>query len=159
MVTIEYEFNASTGSLTGIKNKNGYYQEPPSVENSQTGKDCILPGGTVLVIPPQIDGVDVKTIATGMGGNTGVFKDCTNITKVVIPSTVTQIGSLGGVEFAGCTSLKEVVIESNTVTMFASQFSGCSNLEKITFTNITAENAPSGSPWSAPATCQIEYKK
>ena len=162
LIKIEYEFDTSTGTITGIKDKASYY-EGGWEGMGNTGKgDCILPGGTILVIPSQIDGVEVKAIVSKYGNASGVFLGCKNITKVIIPSTVTKIGEEFDeyhqtYEFAGCTSLKEIVIESENVEIAGNQL-GYST-EKIIFTNITEENAPEGAPWGAKNTCQIIYKK
>ena len=111
-----------------------------------------------MVIPSHINGVEVKQIISGDQGGSGVFHS-TNITKIVIPSTVTKISGPYTSEFLACESLKEVIIESNTLTIEnTNQFYRCNNLQKITFTNIRSANAPSGSPWGAPSTCQIVYK-
>lgn len=57
------------------------------------------------------------------------FQNNTEITKVVLPSTLLQI-SEGA--FKGCTSLKEVVIPSKCTTVDNYAFYGCTSLEKVT---------------------------
>lgn len=55
---------------------------------------------TVVVIPRQIDGIDVK-------GLTGTFKDNKNIQKVIIPDTIVE---LGDDVFNGCTNLSSICV-------------------------------------------------
>ena len=54
-----------------------------------------------------------------------VFKDCTGLTGVTIPSTVTEIG-FGA--FAGCTDLTSVTIQEGVRFIGSAAFSGCASL-------------------------------
>lgn len=53
------------------------------------------------------------------------FKDNGNITKIVIPVTVTKIGDNA---FNGCTKLQDFTLERNDVTFGSNVFAGCSSL-------------------------------
>jgi len=66
-------------------------------------RSSAVPPGTAgaLVIPDVLDGKPVRDIGYG------AFKDCTNLTSVTIPSSVT---SLSDSAFVGCTSLKEIIV-------------------------------------------------
>ncbi len=52
---------------------------------------------TEVVIPESIDGVPVTAIGAS------AFRDCTNLTSITIPNSVTSIGEL---TFYGCSSLQ-----------------------------------------------------
>src|SRR6516225_8513512 len=58
--------------------------------------------GTVLTIPSSLNGVAVTGIASG------VFYQATNLTAVMIPNTVTQIGVLA---FTGCSALTNITVD------------------------------------------------
>lgn len=94
-------------------------------------------GSTKLI--KKVNGVDVEitevTIPnspsiTSIGSN--AFAGCTTLRKIIIPNTVTTIGA--GC-FSGCTSLEEVVFEQNsTITTLGNNlFKNCSSLETINF--------------------------
>ena len=56
------------------------------------------------------------------------FRDCTNITEVVLPNTLT---TMGGNSFWGCTSLQAVNIPAGVTKIWGSIFRGCTALETI----------------------------
>ena len=79
-----------------------------------------------------------------------LFKDCTGFTSIVIPDTVTEIGSsafygshlssivipdtvtdIGNYAFRGCTELKEVTLPNIRKNIVAGMFENCTSLEKI----------------------------
>ena len=63
-----------------------------------------------------------------------VFKECTSLTSVSIPSAVTSIGTSA---FEGCTALKNVSFTSNgnLMNIEKSAFSGCSALQSVSLPN------------------------
>ncbi len=115
----EFEFNPSTGLITGYNGAGG------DVE-----------------IPAEIDGVAV----TGIGDN--AFQDCDTLTSVIIPASVTSIGSyafydctylesvaipdgissISSYAFSG-TALTSVTIPSSVNTIEVGTFYGCWYLE------------------------------
>lgn len=79
------------------------------------------------------------TIAPGPNriGNRA-FRDCTALTSVTIPDTVTGIAStpaIGSAAFNGCTSLNNVTIPGSATTIGTSAFSGCTGLTDLTLSN------------------------
>ena len=92
------------------------------------GKTCAIRGiGSVtdadLVIPSKIDQYTVTSIADN------AFKDCTNLTSVVIPDGVTGIGDW---TFSGCTSLTSVIIPDRVSDVEYGAFFGCDSLTSVT---------------------------
>lgn len=69
-----------------------------------------------VVIPSEVDGVKVTKIKFG------AFRDCTELTGITIPDTVTYIG-MGS--FSGCTSLESLTIPSSVTTIKYAAFQGC----------------------------------
>lgn len=62
---------------------------------------------------------------------TGMFRDCTSLTSILLPSTVTDFGTEA---FQNCTSLTNIDI-SNATAVRDNCFDGCINLETVTFSN------------------------
>ncbi|MCD7957983.1 MAG: leucine-rich repeat protein [Ruminococcus sp.] len=77
---------------------------------------------TDVVIPSEIDDVPVTSIADY------AFSDYTDLTSVVIPSTVTTIGAYA---FLGCTNLTSVIIGNGVTRIESYAFYNCENLVEI----------------------------
>jgi len=60
--------------------------------------------------------------------NISAFKDCTSLTSVTIPNTVTSIGIQA---FRGCTNLPDITIPNTVTSIGNSAFSGCTNLTSV----------------------------
>ena len=93
---------------------------------SETDKTCEITKYTGsaknLDIPSKIDGYTV----TSIGGQ--AFYDCTSLTSITIPGSVTEIGSA----FSGCTSLTSVTIPDSVTKINGFTFDGCTALTSIT---------------------------
>ena len=61
--------------------------------------------------------------------NMDAFYDCTSLTEVTIPGSVTKIGDHA---FCGCTGLTEVIILEGVTEIGYDAFQGCSSLSSIT---------------------------
>lgn len=84
---------------------------------------------SVVSIPSKIAGKKVTKI-------TAEFKDCKNVTKVIIPDTVT---ALGGFLFSECENLKSVKLPKNLTKIGLGLFSFCPKLTDVTIPqNVTA---------------------
>lgn len=101
-----------------------------------TNNDAIVisgytgPAGEV-VIPASINGLRVTTIGRW------AFIDCTSLTSVVIPDTVTSIEGWGRAGFSfgafnGCTGLTNVSLGNNVTNIGLSVFRGCTSLARVT---------------------------
>ena len=83
--------------------------------------------------------VTIPSSVTSIGGS--AFEGCSGLTSVTIPSSVTEIG---GAAFKGCSGLTSVTIPSSVTSIGGSTFSGCSGLTSLTL--------PSGVTWIGGAT-------
>ena len=83
---------------------------------------------TVLIRYPAGKKDKNYKILDGVTGiNNSAFSDCTELTSVTIPDSVT---SLDGA-FSRCSSLKSITISNNVTSIGRGTFSGCSNLTSI----------------------------
>ena len=78
---------------------------------------------TEIIIPSKYKGLPV----TRIGGN--AFKECIEITSVVIPDSVTSIGFCA---FYECSALESVTIGDSVTTIEFSAFNKCFSLESVT---------------------------
>ena len=62
------------------------------------------------------------------------LRNCTKLTKVVIPESVSGIGQGA---FFGCTGLTEITIPKHVCTIFKSTFEGCTGLQRVMIENDT----------------------
>ena len=74
--------------------------------------------------------VTIPNSVTSIGA--GVFSGCSGLTSVTIPNSVTSIGA--GV-FSGCSGLTSVTIGNSVTSIGESAFEGCSGLASITIPN------------------------
>ena len=96
--------------------------------NSDSTKAVTLSGE--LVIDPE-----VKSIYDSPNDPKGVFSQCTKLTNIVFPNTIT---SLGGNAFWQCTGLKSITVPDSVTTIYDDAFVYCSGLESIKLSdNIT----------------------
>ncbi len=82
--------------------------------------------------------------------NAGAFSNCTNLTSVTIPNSVSSIGLRHNLEvgdwtllydegaFEGCSGLKSVTIGNGVTTIGNGAFGGCVNLSAVHITDLAA---------------------
>ena len=87
-------------------------------------KDTSLSG--IIEIPGQIVRNDKTFTVTKIGKE--AFKDCTDITEIIIPDSVTKIGDGA---FNGCLSLQEINIPITITNIGNYMFYACSSLESL----------------------------
>jgi len=81
-----------------------------------------------IIIPEKVKGNDgVEYIVASLSAS--CFEDCSGLTSITIPSSVT---SLGESCFYGCSGLTSITIPSSVTSLVASCFDGCSGLTSIT---------------------------
>lgn len=83
--------------------------------------DC-WDGGPVLTIPDTVDG----EIVTALGP--GCFRDCTELTTIILPDSLTTIESEA---FGGCSKLRGLYIPQGVESIDENAFAGCVALEAI----------------------------
>lgn len=96
-------------------------------------KDVVDQNGAVLNCAFSRKGVTAIEFAmpiTKIGSH--AFRECTKITKVVIPEGVTEIDTCA---FDGCSSLKEVILPSTLRSIETMAFAHCTSLKRIVFPN------------------------
>jgi hypothetical protein len=102
-------------------------------------------------IPMRIQGVPVTSIGFY------AFFECTKLTSVTIPNSVTSIGirgadyfSDGGGAFYGCTSLASITIPDSVTSIGEMAFQDCTRLASVTIPNSVTHigsEAFEGTPW------------
>lgn len=75
-----------------------------------------------------------STAVTDIGAS--AFDNCTNLTRVQLPSTVTNIGEEA---FGGCTELSKINFPASIKEIGASAFSGCFSLKNIDLSSVSIE--------------------
>ena len=78
---------------------------------------------TEAVIPSEINGIQVTRIKWS------AFSNCTALTRVTIPDSVTYIEDGA---FSGCSSLDSIILPDSVTFLESSVFSDCTNLTSIT---------------------------
>lgn len=107
----------------------------PYVEIEPAGQDCFSYDGDGLKFHPESwDGSPVLQIPDAVGGQTvtklapDCFRDCTELTTILLPDTVSGIGSGA---FSGCEKLRGLHIPEGLESIGAEAFDGCIDLEAV----------------------------
>ena len=82
-------------------------------------------------IAPQLLKKSIKTVTIDKGVRrlVGTFQDCYNLTSVIMPDTVVEIGEDA---FAGCSNLSSITIKDGVKKIGDRSFMGCEQLQHIT---------------------------
>ena len=102
-----------------------------------------------VVIPDTYNGKPVVSV--------NYFNDCSGITSVIIPNSVTNIGASA---FRNCTGLTSVTIPASVIDIAINAFNGCTNLTSVTFqaSNIKMNAAANGINASFPIDLGNKYQ-
>lgn len=71
----------------------------------------------------------------GSNRTTGAFAGCSNLTSIVLPSSLAIIRSYA---FSDCTNLTEITVSRNTLTIYSAAFIGCTNVSKVNVPSVNA---------------------
>lgn len=103
--------------------------------NASTMEAEVVPPGSTrytgsVKIPESITYEDVTYSVTSIGDR--AFRNCSDLTSVIIPNSVTEIRSG---TFQGCTSLTSITIPDGVMSIGNSSFYGCFSLELVIIGN------------------------
>ena len=121
-------------NITGIEEPIGffeedgilYYAESEGTATVMQNKDMENYYSGDVVIPENVVHDGVTYLITGIENN--AFDGCYELTSVVIPNSVENIGEQA---FQGCTGLKSVTIGSGVTTIGSKAFNYCNALETV----------------------------
>ena len=82
-----------------------------------------------VIIPKEVEYDGRRYQVTSISS---AFKECTGLTSITIPNSVTSIGSSA---FSGCTGLTSITIPNSVTSIGSSAFKGCTSLSSITIPN------------------------
>jgi len=122
---VTYQDN-SVSAETGTPDANGilYYTYNSSTLSYKVS-DCALTATSVTIPETFDDGVHGVLNVTTMSS---AFYECTSLTSVTIPDTITSIGNLG---FYNCTSLTSITIPDAVTSIGDWAFCNCTSLATI----------------------------
>ena len=116
--------SAFTGEV--VINRIKYYID--TEDKTAEVRKRIYSGDVVIPETVEYDGVTCRVASIG----DQAFNDCSELTSVTIPNSVTSIGY--GV-FSGCSSLTSVTIPNSVTSIERNTFQYCSSLTSITIGN------------------------
>ena len=107
-----------------------------------------------VTIPKTVTINNVKYRVTGIAAK--AFKNSKKLQTVVIPDTVTEIGTGS---FEGCKKLKSVTIGKNVTSIGKNAFKNCKNLKKITVKSTKLKKVGKGALTGINRKCVIKVPK
>lgn len=139
----------TTGAAINVEQSNFKFNESTGTITKYIGNE------SEVVIPSEINGVKVIEIGDGAFSSSSNLSNCSNITKVTMPDSLTRIGngafvdcknlkdivipdsvtSIGEYAFLRCNSLSSITIPDNVVSIGNHAFSECIGLLKVTLSN------------------------
>ena len=112
-----------------------FLEEEPVPAPDAADEGCFaIRDGVVSFLPEHWDGGHVLRVPETVAGETvteigpGCFRDCAELTTILLPDTVTVIGKEA---FAGCTGLRGLYLPAGTETIGPDAFAGCIAMESI----------------------------
>ena len=115
--------NAFTGK---VKIDGIYYNLTTKANVAEVSYGDIPYSVEILTIPSSVEyeGIICNVVSIG----TKAFQNCTELRKITIPNSVTEIDDMA---FYGCTGLTDVVIPESVTEIGGSAYSGCTNMKTL----------------------------
>ena len=112
-----------------------FLEEEPVPAPEAAGEECfVIRDGALTFIPANWTGESVLTVPETVDGETvtslapGCFRDCDELTTIILPETITEIGKEA---FAGCAALRGLYLPGSTASIGPRAFAGCIAMESI----------------------------
>lgn len=134
LLSIFFVFLMSSCDFLGLEETNNDQSIANEVVSDGTYNYCLQKDDTYFIScvnPSEILSLEIPKIyneKTISGIDKNGFKDCINLTSVIIPESIISIGDYA---FANCSQLNDIVIPDNVNSIGKSSFSGCSMLKQI----------------------------
>ena len=102
----------------------------------RTAYNNYISGNVIIPDTVSYNGTTYNVTEFGLitwdGSLYGTFQNCSSLTSITIPNSVTSIGNYA---FSGCSSLTSVTIPNSVTSIGNYAFSGCSSLTSVTIPN------------------------
>lgn len=128
MSKIAYAYNIIVENDYGVSIYYNYYSERELIVTYDDYLDRKYTG--TVIIPNEVTYMNRTLKVIGIGEK--AFNNCSNLTSVSIPSSVTTIGERA---FEKCTSLTSVIIPDGVITVGKFAFHNCSSLVSVNISN------------------------
>lgn len=120
--TAAHDLNENGCTVCGFKYTQGLEYSFSSYRNEYTVKGIGTATGTQIIIPAEYNGYPVTSV------DYQAFKDCTQITRVIFPDSVTLLGEY---VFENCVNLLSVELPANLTMLYRGLFDGCTSLTQV----------------------------
>lgn len=122
-VIYAYEENDSGITIFGFK---GELPAQLKIPAEIDGQPVTIIDRSIFYQCTSLSSVTIPNSVTSIGE--GVFQECTSLSSVTIPNSVTSIGEW---VFAGCTSLRSITIPNSVTSIGESAFENCTSLSSV----------------------------
>ena len=128
----DYKIKHALSELSFVGyNINGLYYLPEDNYATVTYKDTNYNSYSGSITIPSKITIQNKTFDV-RGINSNAFRDCKDLSSIIIPNSVTSIGDSA---FTGCSGLTSVTIPNSITSIGERAFSQCSGLTSVTIPN------------------------
>ena len=128
-----FRYNTAGTQITGLSEK--YFEDNPSVlivpGKTESGESLTIASGSSS--SPTFNGLVSPTVILQEGLISvpyAAFRDCSSLSSITIPASVTSIGQS---TFNSCSNLSSITIPEGVTSIGDSAFRDCSSLSSVTF--------------------------